>query len=182
MPRRLKVYRTAIGFHDAYVAAPSMKAALAAWGTDKDLFARKAAELVEDPALAAEPLAHPGQVIRRLRGSEAEHVKALGTMPRPRPTRPVVAEEKASAPKPSPAKKRAPKPSNEFVVQARAALRATQVRSQKRRDELDAREKELAQERHRAERELTDETHRREEAVRRAEEKYGAELAEWREP
>jgi len=30
MPRALKVFRTAIGFHDAYVAAPTMKAALAA--------------------------------------------------------------------------------------------------------------------------------------------------------
>lgn len=34
MPRKqkLKVYRTPIGFHDAYVAAPSQKAALKAWG------------------------------------------------------------------------------------------------------------------------------------------------------
>ena len=29
---RLKVFRTSIGFHDAYVAAPSRKAALEAWG------------------------------------------------------------------------------------------------------------------------------------------------------
>jgi hypothetical protein len=28
---KLKVFRTPIGFHDAYVAAPSKKAALAAW-------------------------------------------------------------------------------------------------------------------------------------------------------
>ena len=33
MPK-LKVYRTPIGFHDAYVAAPSQKAALDAWGSD----------------------------------------------------------------------------------------------------------------------------------------------------
>jgi hypothetical protein len=33
MPRaaKLKVFRTPIGFHDAYVAAPSQKAALEAW-------------------------------------------------------------------------------------------------------------------------------------------------------
>jgi hypothetical protein len=30
MPRKLKVFRTPIGFHDAYVAAPSRKAALEA--------------------------------------------------------------------------------------------------------------------------------------------------------
>lgn len=35
---RLKVYRTPIGFHDTYVAAPSQKAALAAWGSGHDLF------------------------------------------------------------------------------------------------------------------------------------------------
>ena len=45
--RRLKVFRTAIGFHDAYVAAPSRKAALEAWGTDKDLFARGVARLLD---------------------------------------------------------------------------------------------------------------------------------------
>ena len=49
---RLKVYRMPIGFHDAYVAAPSRKAALAAWGSDADLFARGVAEQVDDPDLA----------------------------------------------------------------------------------------------------------------------------------
>ena len=78
MPRALKVYRTAIGFHDAYVAAPSMKAALAAWGTDKNLFARGVAEQVTDPALTAAALARPGEVVRVPRGSPAEHVRALG--------------------------------------------------------------------------------------------------------
>ena len=44
MARALKVFRTAAGFHDAYVAAPSRKAALEAWGADVDLFARGIAE------------------------------------------------------------------------------------------------------------------------------------------
>ena len=35
---KLKVFRTAIGFHDAYVASPSRAAALRAWGADTDLF------------------------------------------------------------------------------------------------------------------------------------------------
>ena len=67
MPRRLKVFRTTIGFHDAYVAAPSRKAALSAWGTTKDLFASEAAEEVTEPALIAEVLARPGEVIRKRR-------------------------------------------------------------------------------------------------------------------
>ena len=76
MPRRskLKVFRTAIGFHDAYVAAPSQKAALEAWGSDGNLFATGAAERVDDPALAREPLAQPGVVIRRPRGTMARSI------------------------------------------------------------------------------------------------------------
>ena len=54
--RALKVFRTPVGFHDAYVAATSQKAALEAWGTNHNLFARGEAELVEDPDLTAEPL------------------------------------------------------------------------------------------------------------------------------
>lgn len=34
MARKLKVFCTPIGFHDAYVAAPSQKAALEVWDTD----------------------------------------------------------------------------------------------------------------------------------------------------
>jgi len=68
MPRRLNVFRTNAGFYDAYIAAPSRMAALAAWGAKGDLFAREAAEEVTDPSLTAEPLAHPGEVIRKPRG------------------------------------------------------------------------------------------------------------------
>ena len=67
MPR-LKVYRTAAGFEDALVAAPSQKAALQAWGVRTDLFASGEAEVVDDSALTAEALARPGEVVRRPRG------------------------------------------------------------------------------------------------------------------
>jgi len=77
MPRRLKVFRTTIGFHDAYVAAPSRKAALAAWGATKDLFAMEAAEEVTDTELMEEPLAHPSQVIQKVRGSLEQQLDAL---------------------------------------------------------------------------------------------------------
>jgi len=66
--QKLKVYRTPIGFHDAYVAAPSQKAALEAWGSDANLFAHGLAEVVTDEALTREPLEHPGKIIKRLRG------------------------------------------------------------------------------------------------------------------
>ena len=75
---KLKVFRIPIGFHDAYVAAPSQKAALEAWGSDSNLFAAGAAELVTDAALTRVPLERPGEVIKVLRGSRAEQVAALG--------------------------------------------------------------------------------------------------------
>lgn len=80
--QKLKVYRTPIGFHDAYVAAPSQKAALDAWGADVDLFARGVAETVSDEALTREPLEQPGVVVRKLRGTADEQMAAL---PRDRP-------------------------------------------------------------------------------------------------
>lgn len=76
MARKLKVFRTPIGFHDAYVAAPSRKAALQAWGADADLFARGMAEEVTDATLMKEPLTHPGQVVRKIRGTMDEHMAA----------------------------------------------------------------------------------------------------------
>lgn len=84
MARTLKVYRTPIGFHDAYVAASSQKAALKAWGTDTNLFARGAAEQVTQADLVREPLAHPGAVIKRPRGSEAEHLASIAKSRQPR--------------------------------------------------------------------------------------------------
>ena len=46
--QKLKVFVTSIGFHDAYVAAPSQKAALEAWGADSNIFAQGIAEQVTD--------------------------------------------------------------------------------------------------------------------------------------
>ena len=75
--QKLKVFRTPTGFHDAYVAAPSRKAALKAWGSDADLFARGIAEVVTDESLSREPLEHPGKVIKRSRGTVEEQLAAL---------------------------------------------------------------------------------------------------------
>ena len=116
MPRKLKVFRTPTGFHDAYVAAPSRKAALEAWGAEADLFARGSAEEVTDPRLTAEPLARPGEVIRVSRGDLAAQLKALGPKKKP-----VASKKHAARPERQPAKPKPP-PRRDKVDQAEAAL------------------------------------------------------------
>jgi hypothetical protein len=176
MPRKLKVYRTAIGFHDAYVAAPSMKAALEAWGTDKNLFARGVAEQVTDPALTRAALARPGEVVRVPRGSAAEHVKALGARPkRAKPT------DKDAPSKPAPRQpEKPPKPSRDQLRFAEAALTAAKARAKERLGELAARERELAAERKRTERQLATETARFEKRLEQAHKQYDKAMAAWR--
>lgn len=81
MPRTLKVFRTSIGFHDAYVATTSQKAALEAWGAKVNLFTRGMAEEVTEAAATREPLSRPGEVIRKVRGTMADHLAALPREP-----------------------------------------------------------------------------------------------------
>lgn len=69
MPPRLKVFETAMGFHDSVVAVSSRPAALAAWGVRQDLFAGGQARVATDPAAIAAALAHPGRPLRRAIGS-----------------------------------------------------------------------------------------------------------------
>lgn len=186
MPRKLKVFRTAIGFHDAYVAAPTQKAALEAWGTDTNLFARGVAELVTNPALSEEPLAHPGQVIKRLRGSEAEHFAALRAEPEEEvapggrnETRAPRAESKRSA-----TKKREvppePRPDRAALDQAEAALEEAERAARLVAQGFRERERALARERRGAERDAETQIGERR-AARDAEKvRYDRALARWR--
>jgi colicin import membrane protein len=65
MPRKLKVYQTSQGFYDLAIAAPSMKAALEAWGTASNLFREGFASEAEDAATIDAAMAKPGVVLRR---------------------------------------------------------------------------------------------------------------------
>ena len=69
MPRRLKTYQTSIGFFDLAIAAPSMKAAAEAWGTDTDVFKKGFAKETDDPKIVAATMAKPGVLLRRPVGS-----------------------------------------------------------------------------------------------------------------
>ena len=77
MARKLKAYETSIGFYDLAVAAPSMKAALDAWGAGSNLFHQGVAKESQDAAVVAATMAKPGLVLRRPVGSDGrfgEHV------------------------------------------------------------------------------------------------------------
>jgi hypothetical protein len=70
MARKLKTYQTSLGFFDLAIAAPSMKAALKAWGADSNLFHQGAAKEGDDPDLIAATMKNPGVVLRRPVGSD----------------------------------------------------------------------------------------------------------------
>jgi hypothetical protein len=70
MARKLKTYQTSLGFFDLAIAAPSMKAALEAWGAHSNLFHQGAAKESDDPAAIAATMAKPGVVLRRAVGSD----------------------------------------------------------------------------------------------------------------
>jgi colicin import membrane protein len=69
MPRKLKTYTTSAGFFDLAIAAPSMKAALEAWGSRTNLFHQGFAKESDDQDTIAATMAKPGVVLRRAVGS-----------------------------------------------------------------------------------------------------------------
>src|SRR5271170_7166091 len=69
MAKKLKTFLTSIGFFEQAVAAPSMKAALEAWGVEKNLFHQGFATETDDPAIVAATMAKPGVVLKRAVGS-----------------------------------------------------------------------------------------------------------------
>ena len=70
MARKLKTYQTSLGFFDLAIAAPSMKAALEAWGADSNLFHQGAARESDDRDVIAATLKKPGVVLKRPVGSD----------------------------------------------------------------------------------------------------------------
>lgn len=182
---KLKVFRTPIGFHDAYVAAPSQKAALEAWGSEKDLFSAGAAERVDDPELMREPLANPGKVIRRVRGTMAEHIAAL-PKDTPRRAKSAPSVSKAAGPsrrraKPAPPRKPKPRPSRQPLDRAEAELAEIEQRHQGERDALARRQAELDRERRKIEAAQERARQQVERRVEAARDRYNRAIRQWRE-
>ena len=142
MARKLKTYTTSAGFFDLAVAAPSMKAALEAWGSRNNLFQHGFAKVTDDPKIVAATMAHPGVVLRRpvgTNGAFSEHAKLPTDLPVGKPRQP---------PAKRTAKKHEPPPKPVDDKAARAAARAFEAeqkrRDSERRKEEAAREKESA--------------------------------------
>ena len=184
--QKLKVYRTAAGFNDAYVAAPSQKAALAAWGSDKDLFARGIAEIVTDPALTAEPLASPGVVVKHSRGTTAEQIKALPD-PEPQTQReddadlPKASKQSAKSKPAAPSKPAPkPKPSSEKLEAAEARLESVRSDYDGQMKALADQEAKLARERRNLEKLRRDDVGAADAAVGEERQAYEDAIREWR--
>ena len=128
MAKKLKTYETSLGFFDLAIAAPSMKAALEAWGADSNLFHQGAAKQSEDPDVVAATMAKPGVMLKRPVGSngpfkeQAELPTNLGDAT----ARPSKAARKPAGRKP---KKTSPRPADKA-----AERKAAVAYEQKRRD------------------------------------------------
>ena len=138
MARKLKTYTTSAGFFDLAIAAPSMKAALEAWGATSNLFHQGFAAPTDDPRIVAATMARPGVILRRPVGSNGaftEHAELPKLQDIGRGTR---------APPKRRAKPVAPAPSQPADEKAARAASAAFERERKRR-ERQARREEAAQ-------------------------------------
>jgi hypothetical protein len=146
MVRKLKTYQTSLGFFDLAIAAPSMKAALEAWGADSNLFHQGAAKESDDPDVIAATTKKPGVVLRRpvgSGGSFSEHAELptdLGDGGRP-----------AKAVRKSGGRKANKAPSRPIDKAAERAAPLAYEREQKRREREQVRE-EAARQKERARR------------------------------
>jgi hypothetical protein len=139
MVRKLKTYQTSLGFFEQAIAAPSMKAALEAWGADSNLFHQGAAKESTDTEVIAATMNKPGIVLKRPVGSDgpfgehAELPKSLGQDGRKKPARKPAAKAKNSPARPDKAADR---------KAARAYEQERQRREREEAEEEAAREKE----------------------------------------
>jgi colicin import membrane protein len=143
MPRKLKTYQASLGFFDLAVAAPSMKAALDAWGSKTNHFHQGFAKESDDPEIVAATMAKPGVVLRRAVGSNGsfnEHAELPKNL--------------ASGKVKETPRKRASKPQPPHKIDNKTAREAAiaYARDQKRRDR-ERRREEAAQESERKRRE-----------------------------
>jgi hypothetical protein len=148
MARKLRTYQTSLGFFDLAMAAPSMKAALEAWGADSNLFHQGAAKESHDPDIIAATMTKPGVVLRRPVGTDrafSEHAELPTDLGGGGPTK---AARKSRGPK---AKQSSSRPLDK-AAERKAAL--AYEREQSRR-ELERAKEETARQKERERRQQT---------------------------
>ena len=158
MARKLKTYITNLGFFELALAAPSMKAALEAWGMGHNAFHQGFAKETHDPKIVAAAMERPGVVLRRpvgTKGAFAENAalpKQLWsvTPPKAEPAK-AKPKTKAKAQKPKAQKPKKPKSKKEEKADRAAILsfEKAKARRDRERQQQEARE-EAKQERERA--------------------------------
>lgn len=145
--RKLKTYQTSLGFYDQAIAAPSMKAALEAWGASSNLFHQGIARETDDPDIVAATLAKPGVVLRRPVGSDgrftenAELPTDLGegdARPRRKPRKPPAKKPAAKKPAAKTAKKRSREVDDAAARKAAAAFEKEERRREEQRRKEEA--------------------------------------------
>jgi colicin import membrane protein len=135
MPRKLKTYQTSLGFYDLAIAAPSMKAALEAWGPGSNLFHQGAARETDDPDVVTATMSKPGVVLKRAAGSSGRFTEHADL--------PDIDEEGKKSRRPEPRRRSPAKISDKEARKAAAAFeREQKQRDAERRREEAAREKE----------------------------------------
>ena len=142
MARKLKTYQTSLGFFDLAMAAPSMKAALEAWGADSNLFHQGAAKESHDPDVIAATMAKPGVVLRRPVGTDrpfSEHAELPTDLGGGGPTK---AARKSKGPK-------AKKPSSRPVDKVAERKAAFDYERERRSRELERAKEEAARQKER---------------------------------
>jgi hypothetical protein len=168
MARKLKTYQTSLGFFDLAIAAPSMKAALEAWGEDSNLFHQGAAKESDDPDVIAATMANPGVVLKRPVGSGGsfnEHAELPTDLGDGRPTK---AARKSKGSKVT-------KPSSRPVDRAAERKAAFDYDREQRRRELERAREEAARQKERERRQKA--VHKAQAALDKAEQEHAKRAA-----
>jgi hypothetical protein len=130
MARKLKTYQTSLGFFEQAIAAPSMKAALEAWGADSNLFHQGVAKESTDPDIIAATMAKPDVILKRPVESDGvfgEHAALPKNLGRDEP--------KKSASKPSGPKAKKSSVRSDSAADRKAAQAYERERQRREREE-----------------------------------------------
>ena len=145
MAKKLKTFQTSLGFYDLAIAAPSMKAALEAWGAGSNLFHQGVAKETDDPDVVAATMSKPGVVLKRPAGSNGRFGEQSGL---PSDLGSGGKEKRREGHRSKPAKKPPPE-----ISERDARKAAAEFEKEQKRREAERRREEAARERDRERRE-----------------------------